>query len=440
MNKVYNFLFLFIVFGSLISSPLFIDVPQRSFLLISQALAEESSDGESESGGEEEEEAEQEEKEEQEEKGEEEAEEEAEEEETEEEETEEQTKDACKESEMTNEDETGEGASDEQNDETCVEVNDEEEETEETEETEEETVEETEEETEEETPEEEGDDNNTSDVEKDEATDSKAGEEFTLLDKIISDQVVVGNLINDDATDPGIVSTLVELKQEQVQYPSISAICESIVEDIPDITTVFSDKPCDPTAGPNFDTSITNNTALGAAADPNPNTTNSTTIINTNTTDSDTTITNTTNTTNSTSITNTTTPQSQICNIGVDNSTNSTINESGCSPAAEICDNGMDNNVTGILECPILQPIVIIESAVDEAGNSLTLDDLITPQKVTFTFSALENDTTKSLEGQGPQDYQFECALDDESFASCNSPMTYEMDVGKHDFVVRLVS
>src|SRR5688572_4059372 len=79
LNKVYPFLFLFLVFGSLISSPLFyVHNPQVSLNLISQALAEESSDGESESGGEEEEKEE-------EEKEEEETEEEKEEEETEEE-------------------------------------------------------------------------------------------------------------------------------------------------------------------------------------------------------------------------------------------------------------------------------------------------------------------------------------------------------------------
>jgi hypothetical protein len=63
---------------------------------------------------------------------------------------------------------------------------------------------------------------------------------------------------------------------------------------------------------------------------------------------------------------------------------------------------------------------------------------MIAPGEVTFTFS-----TETSLSTQGsqtdPQDYAFECALDDESFDSCNSPVTYKMEEGKHDFVVRLV-
>ena len=45
-------------------------------------------------------------------------------------------------------------------------------------------------------------------------------------------------------------------------------------------------------------------------------------------------------------------------------------------PAPETCDNGIDNNVTGTINCPILEPTVVIESAVDEAGNSLSEDDL----------------------------------------------------------------
>ena len=45
LTKVYPFLFLFLVFGSLISGPLFIiNTPQKVSIFISQALAEESSD------------------------------------------------------------------------------------------------------------------------------------------------------------------------------------------------------------------------------------------------------------------------------------------------------------------------------------------------------------------------------------------------------------
>jgi hypothetical protein len=86
-----------------------------------------------------------------------------------------------------------------------------------------------------------------------------------------------------------------------------------------------------------------------------------------------------------------------------------------------------------------LEPTVVIDSAVDQAGNSLSPGDLIAPQKVTFTFSAQANETTQAFEEEGPNDYQYVCALDDESFSSCSSPMSYTMEMGKHNFVVRLV-
>jgi hypothetical protein len=81
----------------------------------------------------------------------------------------------------------------------------------------------------------------------------------------------------------------------------------------------------------------------------------------------------------------------------------------------------------------------VIESATDELGNALSPGDLIAPQKVTFEFSAQASETTQAFEKEGPQDYQYECALDDESFSGCSSPMTYAMEEGKHNFVVRLV-
>jgi hypothetical protein len=82
----------------------------------------------------------------------------------------------------------------------------------------------------------------------------------------------------------------------------------------------------------------------------------------------------------------------------------------------------------------------VIKSAIDELGNSLSPDDVIVPQKVTFTFTAEANETSQAFEEEGPQDYQFQCALDDESFSSCSSPMSYTMEMGKHNFVVRLAS
>ena len=112
---------------------------------------------------------------------------------------------------------------------------------------------------------------------------------------------------------------------------------------------------------------------------------------------------------------------------------------------AEICDNQIDDDADGKIDladedCLTVEPAVVIESAVDETGNSLSQGDLIIPQKVTFTFSADASEATQAFEEEGPQDYEFECALDDESFNACSSPMTYEMEKGKHDFVVRLVS
>jgi hypothetical protein len=82
----------------------------------------------------------------------------------------------------------------------------------------------------------------------------------------------------------------------------------------------------------------------------------------------------------------------------------------------------------------------VIDSAVGQAGNALSPGDLISPQKVTFTFSAHASNTTEALEEEGPQDYEFECALDDATYKACSSPMIYDMQAGKHNFEVKLVS
>ena len=114
-------------------------------------------------------------------------------------------------------------------------------------------------------------------------------------------------------------------------------------------------------------------------------------------------------------------------------------------PVLNLATDGIDNNVTGTtngtttVACPILEPTVVIDSALDQAGNALSPGDLISPQKVTFTFSAHASNTPEALEEEGPQDYEFECALDDESYSSCSSPMLYDMEAGKHNFEVRLV-
>ena len=76
----------------------------------------------------------------------------------------------------------------------------------------------------------------------------------------------------------------------------------------------------------------------------------------------------------------------------------------------------------------------MIESATDQLGNALSPNDIISPQEVTFKFSVQASET--AIEEADPQ---FECALDDESFNACSTPMTYLMEEGKHNFVVRLV-
>jgi hypothetical protein len=103
-------------------------------------------------------------------------------------------------------------------------------------------------------------------------------------------------------------------------------------------------------------------------------------------------------------------------------------------PVSDTCGDGADNNLTGTIICPILEPTVVIDSAIDAAGNTLSPDDIISPQEVTFKFSVQGNET--AIEEADPQ---FECAVDDEQFNACSSPMTYLMEKGKHNFVVKLV-
>ena len=79
-------------------------------------------------------------------------------------------------------------------------------------------------------------------------------------------------------------------------------------------------------------------------------------------------------------------------------------------------------------------PAVEIESAEDEEGEPLAQEDIIAPGEVTFTFSAKIDEIVEDTE----QSYEFECALDGESFNTCSSPQTVSMEDGKHTFVVRL--
>ena len=135
----------------------------------------------------------------------------------------------------------------------------------------------------------------------------------------------------------------------------------------------------------------------------------------------------------------------ETCGNETDDDGDGTIDEEDCVIIqAEICDNGLDDDADGKTDaadeddCSVIMPAVVIESAEDEEGEPLSRGDMIAPGEVTFTFSTEAGLTTQDSQADS-QDYEFECALDDESFNLCSSPMTYEMEEGKHDFVVRLV-
>ena len=304
--------------------------------------------------------------------------------------------------------------------------------------------------------------NKDSAVEKDnEVTDSKAdGKEYTLLDKITNDQSLLQNVINDETTDPGLVSNLAKLKQKQAMNSLNSEACDNGAGGT--IATA-SNAQCAQTNSAITDTNAITDTAIrvtNAITNTNTNstipvdaTTNSTIPVDANSTTTNSTTpslgtcdngkdNNVTSTINSGVINvSCSPPVSDPCGTGVDNNVTGTNNDTiACSPPVSTCTNGIDNNTNGTKICPILEPTVVIDSAVGQAGNALSPGDFISPQKVTFTFSAHASNTTESLAEKGPQGYVFECALDDESYSSCNSPMTYDMTAGKHNFEVRLVS
>jgi hypothetical protein len=139
-------------------------------------------------------------------------------------------------------------------------------------------------------------------------------------------------------------------------------------------------------------------------------------------------------------------PASEICGNGIDDNKDGVTDEDQCiTVPTEICDNQIDDDIDGKIDtqdedCPIIEPTVLIESAVDEEGEPLSQGDLIAPQEVTFTFSAQANEKSQNSGVENRQDHQFECALDAGSFNECSSPTTYKLEQGKHDFVVRLVS
>jgi hypothetical protein len=138
---------------------------------------------------------------------------------------------------------------------------------------------------------------------------------------------------------------------------------------------------------------------------------------------------------------------SEICSNGIDDNKDGVIDEEECTPPiTEICDNQIDDDGDGKIDiededCAIVKPTVVIESATDEKGKSLSPGDLIAPGEVTFTFSSKPSEKETPLDSQeNSQDYKFECSLDDESFNSCTSPEKVVIEDGKHTFVVRLTS
>ena len=146
-------------------------------------------------------------------------------------------------------------------------------------------------------------------------------------------------------------------------------------------------------------------------------------------------------------------PPAEICGNQADDDGDGTIDEEECVlPTAEICDNGLDDDTDGKIDsadeedCPALTPAVEILSAEDEEGEPLSPGDQIAPGEVIFTFSAKTDESESEVESEtlidsqgNSQDYKLECALDDGSFNSCNSPQTVMIEeLGKHTFVVRL--
>ena len=138
-------------------------------------------------------------------------------------------------------------------------------------------------------------------------------------------------------------------------------------------------------------------------------------------------------------------PPTETCGNEADDDGDGIVDEEECIVLpAEICDNELDDDADGKTDdadendCSGITPAVVIDSAEDEEGEPLSPGDIIAPGEVTFTFSTEAGLTPQDSQADS-QDYEFECALDDESFNSCSSPMTYNMEEGKHDFVVRLV-
>ena len=378
MTKVYPFLFLLLVFGSLISAPLFIiNTPQIGFHIISQALAEESSEEESSDSGDDEE---------------------KESDEQSDEESDEQTCVEPEETEAESEDqESEESCENQETDEESDEQS--EEETEEAEETQE---------TEEESNEEPQETQEAEEIQNDETSNSVTeANEPTVLDAILSDDSLLKQVVDDNSTEPGLASALTVIQEDQNQLAT-----ETCANEADDDGDGIVDEDCAPSTLPPTET-------CGNETDD----------------DGDGTI----------DEEDCVVSPTETCGNETDDDGDGTIDEEDCVIIqAEICDNGLDDDADGKTDtadeddCSVILPAVVIKSAEDEEGEPLSRGDLIAPGEVTFTFSTEAGLTTQGSQADS-QDYEFECALDDESFNLCSSPMTYEMEAGKHDFVVRLI-
>ena len=229
----------------------------------------------------------------------------------------------------------------------------------------------------------------------------------TILDVILKDDSLLKEVVDDNTTESGLATALTEIQEEQNQ--PVAETCGNAADDDGD---GMIDENCPPL------TSTPAETCGNAADDDGDGTIDEEDCV---------------------------VPPAETCGNATDDDGDGTIDEEDCVvPPTEICNNQLDDDVDGKIDeadeedCPTILPAVVIESAQDEEGEPLSQGDMIAPGEVTFTFSTETSLSTRSSQADS-QDYAFECALDDESFNSCNSPVTYNMEEGKHDFVVRLV-
>jgi hypothetical protein len=401
LTKFYPFLFLFLVFGSLILGPLFItDTPQFGFNFISQALAQESSDEESsDSGDDEEKESDDQSEEESDDQSEEESDDQS------EEESDDQSEEESDEQKCIETEEIEEETDDQLSEETCDNSETDEESNEESEEESDKEAQETDEtdkESDKETQE-------TDEIQKDEASNSGTEVDVpTVLDVILSDDSLLKEVVDDKTTEPGFASALTVIQEEQISL--ITETCGNQADDDGDGIT---DENCEESTSTLIET-------CGNQADD----------------DGDGMI----------DEEECTVPPTETCGNQADDDGDGMIDEEECTvPPVEVCDNDIDDDADGKIDdtneddCPSIMPTVVIESAEDEEGEPLSQGDMIAPGEVTFTFTAETGETSVDSQ-ENSQDLKFECALDGKSFSSCNSPETIKMDDGKHTFEVRLVS